>query len=221
MAAANKNEGDVVNMQVNISTSYGAPETSNSITIYLRIVEGSSYDLSDNFTITLQNNMNTSIDTNDGDNGDNTNVETQSGEMGNTLILVGGVVVFVVIALILTLMFVRGRGDSEMDDSFGGDVGEMDAVEAYVQQLVAQGYPEETARTYAQAYIAQQQTAGGVASVGVAGAGTAAVTAPVPAQQSAQATNPKMEAYVQQLISQGYPEAQARAYAMQFADRFK
>ena len=29
------------------------------------------------------------------------------------------------------------------------------------------------------------------------------------------------EAYVQQLIAQGYPEAQARAYAMQFADRFK
>ena len=41
------------------------------------------------------------------------------------------------------------------------------------------------------------------------------------AQPSAQATNPKMEAYVQQLIAQGYPEAQARAYAMQFADRFK
>ena len=38
---------------------------------------------------------------------------------------------------------------------------------------------------------------------------------------SAQDTNPKMEAYVQQLIAQGYPEAQARAYAMQFADRFK
>ena len=109
-----------------------------------------------------------------------------------------------------------------MDDSFGGDVGEMDAVEAYVQQLVAQGYPEETARTYAQAYIAQQQQAagGGVASVGAAGAGTAVAAAPV-AQSSPQATNPKMEAYVQQLIAQGYPEAQARAYAMQFADRFK
>ena len=148
---------------------------------------------------------------------------TESGAAGNTLILVGGVIVFIVIALILTLLFVRGRGESEMDDSFGGDVGEMDAVEAYVQQLVAQGYPEETARTYAQAYIAQQQAAsGGVANVGAGGVGTATATTPMPAAQpSAQATNPKMEAYVQQLIAQGYPEAQARAYAMQFADRFK
>ncbi|CAI8242600.1 MAG: Uncharacterised protein [Methanobacteriota archaeon] len=222
VTANNKNQGDVVNMKVNISKSYGAPDTSNSIVIYLRIAEGSSYDLSDNFTITLQNNMNSSsVNNDDVDDGTNTNTEAQSGDAGNTLILVGGVVVFVVIALILTLMFVRGRGDSEMGDGFGGDVGEMDAVEAYVQQLVAQGYPEETARTYAQAYIAQQQQQTGVASVGAAGAGTATATTPLPAQQSAQATNPKMEAYVQQLISQGYPEAQARAYAMQFADRFK
>jgi len=220
MAAANKAEGDVIKMMVNISGSYGDIGTSNSITIYLRIAEGSSYDLSDNFTITLQNNMNSSTGDGDGTDGTNTNAETQSGAGGDTLILVGGVVVFIVIALILTLMFVRGRGDSDMDDSFGGDVGEMDAVEAYVQQLVAQGYPEETARTYAQAAIAQQQQQQqSVASVGAAGAGVSATA--VTAQPSAQATNPKMEAYVQQLIAQGYPEAQARSYAMQFADRFK
>ena len=223
-SGANKNQGDVVDLSINISKSYGDVGTSNSIVIYLRIMEGSSYDLSENFTITLTNNMDSSITDNEGQNDNtNTNADTESGAAGNTLILVGGVIVFIVIALILTLLFVRGRGESEMDDSFGGDVGEMDAVEAYVQQLVAQGYPEETARTYAQAYIAQQQAAsGGVANVGAGGVGTATATTPMPAAQpSAQATNPKMEAYVQQLIAQGYPEAQARAYAMQFADRFK
>ena len=29
-----------------------------------------------------------------------------------------------------------------------------------------------------------------------------------------------MEAYIQQLVAQGYTEEQARAYAMQYADRF-
>ena len=168
--------------------------------------------------------MDSSISDNENQNDNtNTNADTESGAAGNTVILVGGVIIFIVIALILTLLFVRGRGESEMGDSFGGDVGEMDAVEAYVQQLVAQGYPEETARTYAQAYIAQQQTTtAGVANVGAGGMGVSTATTPLPVTQpSAQDTNPKMEAYVQQLIAQGYPEAQARAYAMQFADRFK
>ena len=35
-------------------------------------------------------------------------------------------------------------------------------------------------------------------------------TTPLPILQTSKATNPKMEAYVQQLIAQGYPEAQAR-----------
>ena len=116
---------------MNISNSYGDVGTSNSITIYLRIIEGSSYDLSDNFTITLTNNMESSSsdDENQNDN-TNTNADTESGAAGNTVILVGGVIIFIVIALILTLLFVRGRGESEMSDSFGGDVGEMDAVES-------------------------------------------------------------------------------------------
>ena len=34
---------------------------------------------------------------------------------------------------------------------------QMDPMEAYVQQLIAQGYPEETARAYAQQYAAHFQ----------------------------------------------------------------
>ena len=65
------------------------------------------------------------------------------------------------IVIVATVLIVRRGGksaDSEYleggDASFGG-VEEMDPVEAYVQQLVAQGYPEETARAYAQQYYAQ------------------------------------------------------------------
>ena len=39
-------------------------------------------------------------------------------------------------------------------ETFGG-VEQMDPVEAYVQQLVAQGYDEQMARQYAQQYYAQ------------------------------------------------------------------
>ena len=60
--------------------------------------------------------------------------------------------------IIVTLLLVRGRSgetSTAVDGAFGGDVAQMDPIEAYVQQLVAQGYPEETARAYAQQYYAQ------------------------------------------------------------------
>ena len=38
-----------------------------------------------------------------------------------------------------------------------GGVAQMDPMEQYVQQLIAQGYPEETARTYAQQYAGHFQ----------------------------------------------------------------
>ena len=42
-------------------------------------------------------------------------------------------------------------------ESFGG-VEQMDPVEAYVQQLVAQGYEEQMVRQYATQYYAQYQS---------------------------------------------------------------
>jgi hypothetical protein len=75
-------------------------------------------------------------------------------------LLYGGIAALVLLlVIVVTLLLVRGRsGDSSAADAagaVGGDVAEMDPVEAYVQQLVAQGYPEETARAYAQQYYAQ------------------------------------------------------------------
>ena len=54
----------------------------------------------------------------------------------------------------------RGGGAEQEQDSveaFGG-VEQMDPVEAYVQQLVAQGYEEQMARQYATQYYAQYQS---------------------------------------------------------------
>ena len=70
--------------------------------------------------------------------------------------------------VVLTLFFVLKGGDDEdvikADTAWGGDVAggyqqvaQMDPMEQYVQQLIAQGYPEETARAYAQQYAAHFQ----------------------------------------------------------------
>ena len=55
----------------------------------------------------------------------------------------------------------RGRGGDNTvsggeQQVFGG-VETMDPKEAYVQQLIAQGYPEETARAYAEQYASHFQ----------------------------------------------------------------
>jgi hypothetical protein len=79
----------------------------------------------------------------------------------SSALLYGGVAALVLLlVIVVTLLLVRGRSGGETSGAdaagaFAGDVAEMDPVEAYVQQLVAQGYPEETARAYAQQYYAQ------------------------------------------------------------------
>ena len=87
-----------------------------------------------------------------------TSGDSSSGGMGT--LLLGGIAAFVLLlVIIVTLLLVRGRGSGSTEGGdagwTGADVAEMDPVEAYVQQLVAQGYPEETARAYAQQYYAQ------------------------------------------------------------------
>ena len=87
------------------------------------------------------------------------------GAMGLILAIIA-IIAVLLIVIIATVLIVRARGGSsaegDADTGFGG-VEELDPVEAYVQQLVAQGYPEETARAYAQQYYAQyaEQQGGG------------------------------------------------------------
>ena len=91
--------------------------------------------------------------------------ETDSGD--STTVIYAGIGAILLIAILgATMMFMRGRrGDSGKDsvETFGG-VEQMDPVEAYVQQLVAQGYDEQMARQYANQYYSQyysQQKGGG------------------------------------------------------------
>ena len=60
----------------------------------------------------------------------------------------------IVLIVILTLLFLRKSGSEGMDGDYKdfnlAGAFQQDPVEQYVQQLIAQGYPEETARSYAQ-----------------------------------------------------------------------
>lgn len=118
-------------------------------------------------------------------------------------IALGGLVLIILVG---TMFFLR-RGsednakDFSMTDSgFGGVV---DQTEQYVQQLIAQGYPEETARAYAQQYAAQASAA----------AAPAAAAAPV-------MDNAVYQQYYQQFTSQGYDAQTAAAYAQQYAMQY-
>ena len=48
-------------------------------------------------------------------------------------------------------------GDFDATAAGYAGVAQMDPMEQYVQQLIAQGYPEETARAYAQQYAGHFQ----------------------------------------------------------------
>jgi len=132
-----------------------------------------------------------------------------------------GIIAVVIIAILAVTMVIMRRGSSDsMDDTSkdfhaaaGGFAGaQLDPVEQYVQQLVAQGYPEETARQYAQQYAAQ-------AGIGEGAAAAAPVAAaPVAAAPVAAQVDPAVyQQYLQQFMGQGYDEATAAQYAQQYA----
>ena len=87
---------------------------------------------------------------------------------GNLMLYLGGGLGLAIIVILSLFFVLRGGNDDEIADSgMGGDfsasaagyagVAEMDPMEQYVQQLIAQGYPEETARAYAQQYAGHFQ----------------------------------------------------------------
>ncbi|MED5307877.1 MAG: hypothetical protein VYA95_00875, partial [Candidatus Thermoplasmatota archaeon] len=134
-------------------------------------------------------------------------------QSSSNIMYIGIGALVLVIIVILTLLFLRKSGSEGMDGDYkdfnlAGAI-QQDPVEQYVQQLIAQGYPEATARTYAQQYAAQAGLGGGAAGG---------------AQAAAPATNPAMEAayqqYYQQFIAQGYDAQTAAAYAQQYAAQY-
>ena len=95
---------------------------------------------------------------------------TSSKDDSNLMLYLGGGIGLILIVLLSLFFVLRGGNDEDSmaaDSQMGGDfdataagyggVAEMDPMEQYVQQLIAQGYPEETARAYAQQYAGHFQ----------------------------------------------------------------
>jgi len=140
-------------MTLDISDLY--EEVGVAATIYVKIKEGDGerHTLYQQIGITLVPHIEVVVTTDEGD--------------GMGMLLIAGIGVFVLLLVVVVTMVIRGRGGKDSDEDtveqFGG-VEDMDPVEAYVQQMVASGYDEQTARTYAQQYYAQyyeQQRKGG------------------------------------------------------------
>ena len=139
----------------------------------------------------------------------NSDGSQDSAEGGSNALLLGGGALILIVILGLTFLFLK-KSDSEGMDGMVKDFSaagayQQDPVEQYVQQLIAQGYPEDTARSYASQYAAQ------------AGGGTSAVAAAQPATASNPAMDAAYQQYYQQFISQGYDQQTAAAYAQQYA----
>ena len=142
-------DGDSYLLSLNISHLYDENE-GNTGDIYVRISEG-SYVIEDSIAIfTLP--RPTDICAQDPDS-------CESGESSNAMLFggVAGIILLLVVGVTLVLRNRIGSKEDLTEDSievFGG-VEQMDPIEAYVQQMVGQGYEESVARQYAEQYYAQ------------------------------------------------------------------
>ncbi len=147
-------DGDQYLLSLNISHLYLELDGNAGI-IHIRVTEG-SYVVDDQIQLYT-------VPRSDEETGGN-----EEGNSGTSTIMFAGIGAILLIAVLaVTMMFMRRGGSSNQEqdsvESFGG-VEQMDPVEAYVQQLVAQGYEEQMARQYATQYYAQyysQQKGGG------------------------------------------------------------
>lgn len=145
-------DGDSFTLTLDLSDLY-LEQIGVQVTIYWRIVEGdgSRYTIDDSFVINLLPRSNDPCVNNPDSDG-------CGSSSGNTKMIMFAVIgIIAVIAIVGVTMVLRGRGkDDDVGDTveqFGG-VEQMDPVEAYVQQMVGQGYDEATAREYAEKYYA-------------------------------------------------------------------
>ena len=136
-------------MTLDISDLYST--SGQQATLHFRITEGDGtrYTLTEEIVINLLPKNICDIDPDDS--------SCSSSESGGIDPIMIGVGAFIAILAIVgvTLLLRSGSKDSDEDvvEQFGG-VEQMDPVEAYVQQMVASGYDEQTARQYAEQYYA-------------------------------------------------------------------
>ena len=156
-------DGDSFTLTLNIADLY-SETTGVQVTVYWRIVEGdgSRYTIDNSFTIDLLPRPSDPCALNPSADG----CVEDSGNTQMIMFAAIGVIAILGIVGVTIVLARRGKGDDAGDtvEQFGG-VEQMDPVEAYVQQMVGQGYDEATARQYAEqyyaAYYAQQGQGGG------------------------------------------------------------
>ena len=143
-------DGSGFSMTLDISDLYSI--SGQQATLYFRITEGDGtrYTLSEEIVINLLPKDICEIDPDD-----SSCASSESGGISPIILGVGGFIAILAIVGV-TLLLRSGSGkdsDSDVVEQFGG-VEQMDPVEAYVQQMVASGYDEQTARQYAEQYYA-------------------------------------------------------------------
>ncbi|MGB1858116.1 MAG: hypothetical protein ACPHK7_00045 [Candidatus Thalassarchaeaceae archaeon] len=149
-------DGSGFSMTLDISDLYSTSGV--QATLHFRITEGDGtrYTFNEQMSINLLPKDICEIDPDD-----SSCSSSESGGISPIIIGVGSLIAILAIVGV-TLLLRSGRKDSDDDvvEQFGG-VEQMDPVEAYVQQMVASGYDEQTARQYAEqyyaSYYAQQQ----------------------------------------------------------------
>jgi hypothetical protein len=136
--------------------------------------------------------------------------DADSGESSDdsSLMLIIAIIGSIILLGGATLLFLRGGGNSDKVDNLSAAAAgygqSQDMTEQYVQQLIAQGYPEETARQYAAQYVGQTAASQPAAAEPAAAAGNDLYTQ-------------YYNQYFQQFVAQGYDEATASQYAQQYA----
>ena len=126
-------------------------------------------------------------------------------EDDSSMMMIIAIIASILVLSLLTVVFLRGGSGDKVDNLSAAAAGygqEMDMTEQYVQQLIAQGYPEETARAYAAQYVSQA---------------TAAEPDATPATGNNDLYTQYYNQYYQQFVAQGYDEATAAQYAQQYA----
>jgi hypothetical protein len=142
-------DGDTYTLTLNISHLYMELD-GNAGMIHVRVTEGS-------YQVNEQIQLYTVPRPTDPCEIDPASCEGNSGSQISGAVFAGVGALLLIAILAITLLVVRGRKTSPEEDSvesFGG-VEQMDPIEAYTQQLVAQGYDEQVARQYATQYYAQ------------------------------------------------------------------
>ncbi len=150
-------DGGEFNLTLDIADLYDANGSTQTIWIKITEGDGSRWTIYTQIDVNLVPQDSGTDDGNSDGTGNGGTPSTGDGEGESnsmTIIAIGGGSLLLLIVIIATLLLVRGRSDT-LEVVVTNDVAQMDPVEAYVQQLVAQGYPEETARAYAQQYYAQ------------------------------------------------------------------